>query len=237
MRRAWLIAAALLLLGGLAWLGLRGAPPAPTEQGKPQLMLLTSLPLLFGEQFGLEEGGSPVLTRLEQHYAVRPIDVSDARSLGRRPLLLMAHPRAQPAEALVDLDRWVRRGGGLLLLADPRLSWHSIRPLGDPLRPPPDFADTGLLAHWGLRLGGPSPDGPALVRAGALEILAVTPGRLSGIGPCTIEPGGFVARCRIGRGRATVIADADFLNVADLDGPTAHNLDLVMTELERLAKR
>ena len=43
---------------------------------------------------------------------------------------------------------------------------------------------------------------------------------------------GFVARCRIGEGRATVIADADFLNVERrLDGPTEDNLDALLAEL------
>ena len=56
---------------------------------------------------------------------------------------------------LVELDQWVRGGGRLLLLADPMLEWPSERPLGDRLRPPPAFADTGLLAHWGLRLERP----------------------------------------------------------------------------------
>ena len=74
-------------------------------------------------------------------------------------MLLMAHPLAQPAEALVDLDRWVRDGGRLLLLADPKLDWPSKRALGDTLRPPPAFADTGLLAHWGLRLDAPADGG------------------------------------------------------------------------------
>ena len=62
----------------------------------------------------------------------------------------MAQPLAQPAEDLVALDDWVRGGGRVLLLADPMLEWPSKRPLGDPLRPPPMFMDTGLLAHWGL---------------------------------------------------------------------------------------
>ena len=71
----------------------------------------------------------------------------------------MAQPRAQPAEDLVALDNWVRGGGRVLLLADPMLEWPSERPLGDPFRPPPTFADTGLLAHWGLKLDAPDEPG------------------------------------------------------------------------------
>ena len=239
-------------LGVLAALGLLGAGAlairwnegkgpaqavrAPAE--RPSLALLTSLPLLFAEEFSLQGGGSPALTRLEQRYAVVPIAVADAASLRGQTTLLMAHPRAQPAEALVDLDAWVRGGGRLLLLADPKLDWDSSLPLGDPLRPPPNFADTGLLAHWGLGLEGPLVDGPAMASGANHDILAASPGTLiSSAKGCAITDRGFLARCAIGKGRVTVIADADFLNVSGpgaLDGPTAKNLDLLVDELVRL---
>jgi len=154
--------------------------------------------------------------------------------------LLMAHPRAQPAEALVDLDRWVRGGGQLLLLADPKLDWPSERPLGDVLRPSPMFADTGLLAHWGISLSGPYPDGPATRIYGDRRILTSAPGRLEAGAGCKADEQGFVVRCSIGKGRATVIADADFLNVEGpgaLDGPASNNLDLLVEELGRLETR
>ncbi len=118
-------------------------------------------------------------------------------------MLLMAHPRAQPAEVLVQLDQWVRGGGKLLLLADPKLDWPSNRPIGDRLRPQPAFADTGLLAHWGLKLSGPEAGSPG------------TSGHLATTGNCIVAGAGMIARCPIGRGWATVIADADFLNVDD----------------------
>jgi hypothetical protein len=46
--------------------------------------------------------------------------------------------------------------------------------------------------------------------------------------------GGMIARCSIGRGWATVIADADFLNVKDSE---ADNLSLLVGELNRLESR
>ena len=221
---------AVAIAGAAIGLGSRQAPPAP----KPQLALLTSLPLLFGERFGLDGGGSPALTRIERDYAVHPIAVADAPSLTGQQLLLMAHPRAQPAEALVELDQWVRRGGHVLLLADPRLDWPSERPLGDRLRPPPWFADTGLLGHWGLKLTGPDPEGPATMQAGDFKVALSSPGRLvSAIGgSCAVERGGLIARCRVGRGQAVVVADADFLNVPAERGD---NLDFLEVELARLA--
>ena len=190
-------------------------------EDRPTLALLTSLPLIFGENFGLDDGGSPALARLEQRYKVQPIGVADASSLKGKKLLLMAHPRAQPAEALVELDHWVRRGGRVLLLADPKLDWPSDRPLGDRLRPPPAFADTGLLKHWGMELEAPSIGSE------------VTAGTLSG-NRCRILDDGLVAHCTIDRGQATVIADADFLNQ---EGAADDGLDLLIEELARLESR
>ncbi|MBA3668176.1 MAG: hypothetical protein H0W65_10720 [Sphingomonas sp.] len=236
--RSWPAVVASLFVAAVAWAML--APQAPLTirrpAERPTLALLTSLPLVFGESFSLSSGGSPVLTRLEQRYNVLPIGVADAASLSGQRLLLMAHPRAQPAEALVDLDRWVRRGGRVLLLADPRLDWDSARPFGDRLRPPLGFADTGLLAHWGLRLEGPAAVGPARAGNGSIEVASVSPGRLSGRG-CAIVGDGFVARCRIGKGAATIIADADFLNVGAVEGGPGRNLDLLLSELKGLEKR
>jgi len=195
------------------------APRAPADL--PKLALLTSLPLVFGESFGLEGGGSPVLSRLEEQYNVVPIGVADGPSLKGHRLLLMAHPRAQPAEVLVELDQWVRNGGHVLLLADPKLDWPSERPIGDKLRPPPAFADTGLLKHWGLTLEAPP-------MAGEISV-----GRLSGKA-CRIDDSGLVARCTIGRGKATVVADADFLRV---DEAGADGLDLLIEQLGGLESR
>ena len=228
-----LLAAGLAAAAGLALVTGRPAGQAPVAPpGRPELMLLTSLPLVFGEQFGLEGGGSPALAALETRFTVTPVALADSASLAKGRLLLMAHPLAQPAEALVDLDLWVRRGGRLLLLADPMLEWPSERPLGDPLRPPPAFADTGLLAHWGLRLDLPDQRGPRQLALGGRRILAASPGRLSGA--CPISSDRLVARCRIGKGAATIVADADFLNVGDLDGPSAGNLEALLAELAAL---
>src|SRR5690242_17591514 len=94
--------------------------PRP-EPERPTLALVTSLPLVFGEEFGLDNGGSPALTRLEQRYKVEPIPVADRKSLHGQRLLLMAHPRAQPAEVLVELDQWVQGGGNYCFLPIP--SW------------------------------------------------------------------------------------------------------------------
>ena len=226
------LAAALIAAAAIALT--RGRePPHPLQ--RPTLLLLTSLPLMFGEQFSLSGGGSPALTALHGHYRVVPISVVAAPELRKGSLLLMAHPLAQPAEDLVALDRWVRLGGRVLLLADPMLEWPSSRPLGDRLRPPPMFMDTGLLAHWGLRLDAPEQRGFQVRRLDGHEVLTVSPGTLSG--RCRIGQDGLVARCRIGRGRATIVADADFLDTDRLGSRGAGNLDALLGELAELQRK
>ena len=90
------------------------------------------------------------------------------------------------------------------------LEWPSSRPLGDPLRPPPMFMDTGLLQHWGLRLNAPEERGVTSRKLGAFDVLTVSPGSLHG--GCAISADRLAAHCRIGRGRAIIVADADFLD-------------------------
>jgi len=199
------------------------------------LLLLTSLPLVFGEDFSLQSSGSAALEALETRYTVVPISVTGPTELARGRLLLMAQPLAQPAEDLVALDAWVRRGGRLLLLADPMLEWPSERPLGDPLRPPPMFADTGLLGHWGLRLDAPDARGPKREQLAGFEVLTVSPGRL--FGRCRISGDRLVAHCSVGRGQATVVADADLIDTAALGAGASHNLDALLAELARLESR
>jgi hypothetical protein len=205
--------------------------PRPAGQ-PPTLLLLTSLPLVFGEQFSLQGGGSPALKALDTRYRVVPISVTDRTELGKGRLLLMARPLAQPAEDLVALNQWVRNGGRVLLLADPMLEWPSSRPLGDPLRPPPIFMDTGLLAHWGLRLDAPDERGVRAEKLGGYDVVTMSPGALHG--GCDISADGLVAHCRIGKGAATVVADADLLDTQNLGGRAAHNLDGLLSEFARL---
>jgi hypothetical protein len=204
--------------------------PRPMAE-RPVLLLLTSLPLLFGEAFSLH-GGSPALSALETRYRVVPISVTDQGELAKGGLLLMAHPFAQPAEDLVALDAWVRSGGRVLLLADPMLEWPSKRPLGDPLRPPPMFMDTGLLAHWGLRLDAPDERGPKMEKLAGYEVLTDSPGLLTG--RCRIDSDGLAADCRLGKGRAIVIADADLLDIPALGAGARSNLHAVLAELALL---
>jgi len=235
-RRALAFLAAAALAAAAVGIVTRGRqpaplPPRPTAE-RPTLMLLTSLPLLFSEDFALQGSGSPALKKVETRYRIVPISVTDEAELRKGGLLLMAQPPAQTAENLVVLDAWVRRGGRVLLLADPVLEWPSKRPLGDPLRPPPMFTDTGLLAHWGLRLDAPDERGPATRQLGGYSALTVSPGLL--FGTCDVSSDRLVASCRIGRGRALIVADADLLNIDLLGGQARGNLDALLSQLAAL---
>jgi hypothetical protein len=212
----------------------QGLDARPAEQ-RPPLLLLTSLPLLFNEDFSLSGGGSPALASLQTRYRVIQISVTDRTELSKGRLLMMAQPQAQTPQNLVALDNWVRAGGRAMLFADPMLEWPSKRPLGDMLRPPPVFADTGLLGHWGLRLDPPDRRGAERRQLGGLPVLAVSPGTLSG--RCAMAKDGFVAHCRIGKGEVTVVADADLLNTPALGSGGSRNLDSILSELAMLEKK
>lgn len=232
---------ALVAAGAAILLSIKPRSDGPALQARaerPPLMLITSLPLIFGEEFGLAAGGSKALEALETRYRVMPIGITQASELRQAPMLLMAHPLAQPAEALVDLDHWVRSGGRVLILADPALAWPSERPLSDRLRPPPAYADTGLLAHWGLTLHAPDSAGPSNQEVDGRTIRSLSTGRLEANDDrCNLAADGLIARCAIGDGKATVIADADFLDADRIEGadPDA-NFALLLDELDRIAR-
>ena len=235
-RGALLVLLAVLIAGaalGFAEMRSRSSPLAERPKAdRPTLLLLTGLPLLFNEDFSLSGGGSPALKRLQSRYRVVPISVTSIAELSKGRLLMMAQPQAQTAENLVALDTWVRGGGRVLLFADPMLEWPSKRPLGDLTRPSPMFADTGLLQHWGVRLDAPDRRGAAERQIGPYKVMTLSPGTLQGA--CAIADDALIAECRVGRGRATIVADADLLNVGD---PADPNLDAMLGELAKLESK
>ena len=237
--RAWmllLIAAVGLIAALFAFVPRQPRVLAERTAGdRPTLLLVTSLPLIFSEKFSLQNGGSATLRALQGRYRVAPIGVTDRGDLAKGRLLLMAHPLAQPAEDLVALDAWVRGGGHLLLLADPLLEWPSSLSMGDPLRPPPMFMDSGLLEHWRLTLNPPAQRGPAIRKLAGFDVLTVSPGEMSGA--CDISADRLVADCRIGKGRVIVVADADFLDRDRLGSKASHNLDGLIAILARLESK
>lgn len=232
--RPWAVAVLALAL-----VGCRDEATPTRSAPSRDLALLTSLPLALGEGFTLDAPNHPLMDELERSYSVRLVDGPEQLRAGG--LLLAVQPQALTAERLVALDRWVRRGGRLLLLADPQFVWESSRPLGDKARPPFAYQDTGLLRHWGLTLAA-GEDGPALRQLGGMEVVTGAPGSLQAAAGsrCKVESAGLVARCAIGRGTGVVVADADLVQVGvpgGLDGPTDRNHQAVASELGQLGAR
>lgn len=216
------VAAVLFILAG----GLRpyetlvmGGAAGTEARAKPDLMLLTALPLLWGELGPLDSRSKPAAAfkALEREFAVRPLDVLDPASLASGKLLLLAQPRALAPAEFVALDDWVRHGGRALILTDPQLVWPSELPLGDSRRAPVVGLMGPVLDHWGLRLDPPAEPRANIEQtssAGANRRLVMfAPGRLSSTSvSCTVALRGALADCRIGEGRVIVVADADMLH-------------------------
>ncbi len=175
-------------------LSVAAAPPLP------RITLFTALPLMWGE-------GDPadILSGRAKRSAaldgldVRAIDTVNASTLDTG-ILVVAQPRAMAPAELVALDSWVRGGGRVAVFADPRLDWPSRFALGDPRRAPPVTLLDPLLAHWGVRLDLGA-DGAGVWQRGACAT----------VDAITID-------CRIGKGRALLIADADVLDVRNGGG-------------------
>ncbi len=218
--RRW---AALAALAALALLGSWFAPrPAITPAAKPALGVFTSLPIVWNEASGPAEmlgAHRPApwpRTVLESRFRLAALDTL----LALEPLgdLLIAQPRPLAPQENLALDGWVRRGGHLLLFADPLLTAPSRFAIGDPRRPHDIALLSPILAHWGLQLRFDETQPPGLreIAGSPLPIdlaghWAKLPG---GQADCRIEQAGLVAWCRIGAGRALLVADAALLEAA-----------------------
>ncbi len=202
--------------------------PAPVVQDKRELALMTSLPLVWGDAQDIEtviagEGDPhPFYTHLQRSYTVTPVDSLTADGVlspGHPDILLLAQNRPLAPEELVALDDWIRAGGRAVIMADPLLAMESGYPIGDKRRPQGVSLMSPLFNRWGLdfifdeenagpvRIEGGNYD----VRAFAVGGFAMRPEQDLNIAACTISELPMLARCQVGKGRATLIADADML--------------------------
>lgn len=212
------------MLAAGAWFGLcrdedsaaRAAPTAP-------LRLFTSLPIYWSEAPDiatmLKEEPEPHWARraIETRRALRPVDALGADTLARGGDLLMIQPRPLAPAENVALDVWVGKGGRLLLFADPALTADSAFSIGDRRRPQDIVLLSPILARWGLQLEFDEEQArgehPVALGEG-LTVPVNLPGRFvavrggRGDSTCRLLADGLAADCRVGRGRALVIADA-----------------------------
>jgi hypothetical protein len=195
-----------------------GTDRQPEAGEKPQLMLMTGLPIIWGEggAFDPESRPAAAYRALQAEFEVRPLDVLDQESLGQGRLLLLAQPNLLQPTELAAFDAWVRRGGRTLILADPALLWPTDLPFGDIRRPPPVSFLGPLMRHWGLSLE--EPQEPALrietlpFSEGAWRLAMAAPGRFVAEGDACQTQFDWLAHCTIVEGQAVLIADADLLH-------------------------
>lgn len=167
-------------------------------------------------------GQSPpesIVTRLQNDVRLNIRDELTAEDLAQTDTLMLIQPRVLPPRSLVMIDQWVRDGGRAVILADALLVWQPRWPLGDRRNPPVTSLLTPLLSHWSLTLDAPPGLRAALVESAwsdtRLSLLA--PGRFNASAhqsngtSCQTKFGGTVAECTLGRGRAVLVSDADFL--------------------------
>ena len=218
--------ASLLVLAAaaVAWALVRG--PSPLAQRGP-LGLFASLPLYWGEDGAfadlLDPAAEPHWARIlvEEQRELQPLDVLTPQALAGLKDLLLAQPRALSPAENVALDDWVRGGGRLLLFADPLLTEESHFPLGDRRRPQDVVLLSPILARWGLdlQLDESQPLGERNAVLAGISLPVNLPGRLSPVpttpdaqSRCDLLARGIAADCRIGKGRALIIADAAVLD-------------------------
>lgn len=222
----WLLLGALLgatalapVLAAAAWQG--ADRPAAV---RPAIGVMAGVPMQ-GVPLGAARGvpapeaigmRSPLWQGLEARFRPRPLDTLDAACLKGLTALLLIQPRRLMPVELVALDDWVRGGGRLVALADPLLHWPDPRPLGHPARAPLTSLLDPLLTHWGLRLepaeGRDAPERLRLAGGGMVQLSGASRFVTQGDGDCALHEGGLIARCRIGRGTALLVADADWAN-------------------------
>lgn len=200
----------------------KGSPPAE----RPQLGLMGTIPIYWGESeaFGDVLSGKDsahwARTRLETRFTLEPLDSLTAENLAGLDYLLLAQPRVLSGAENVALDAWVREGGDVLLFADPMLTGDTRFAIGDRRRPQDVVLLSPILAHWGLAMefDVEAPEGFVLVDGGRAPIPVNRAGRFAlvpGEGDCTLAARGVLARCRIGAGSATILADAAVLDLYD----------------------
>lgn len=207
------------------------ASPAAAQEAQPELALMGTVPIFWGEAAGFDElvsGDAPVhwvRGMLEEEFTLAPLDYLSAEALAQHEYLLMAQPRGLAAEENVALDAWVRDGGRLLLFADPMMTGESRFHVGDRRRPQDVALLSPILSHWGLELAFDpgQPDGLQLADHFGDPLPVNQRGELMQAGEpqyCSIPGDGLLAHCVIESGQVMVVADAAMLDIA---GPYDHS--------------
>lgn len=225
-----LLVGLLLVLGVVFFLSAMRYFQSDDSGVKPTVGLMTTLPLQWSEggieaDLAKDAQPHPAYARLQQQYDVLPVDSFDALDGKKMDLLILAQPRALSPAELVELDDWVRAGGHLLVFADPALQWGSLYPIGDKRRPLFTTMLSPLFSHWGMELVLPMTGQEALtlLDVNGLTLRTQTAGEWiekpsENKGGCRILEKRILADCKIGKGRALLVADADLLDTVYWEG-------------------
>lgn len=194
-----------------------------------KIHLMTSLPIIWGEGASMETildgktSAAPIYTYWQQQHDIIAVDSFEGLDESGAEIVLLAQPPAMAPADIAAVDAWVRAGGKAIILTDPMLVWPTHLALGDKRRPLASGLLSPLLDHWGLELQAPDDGGSGGVE---LEFSGVTistagigtfkllPRQEAGQGECVLSTANVMASCRVGKGRAIILADADFLNDA-----------------------
>jgi hypothetical protein len=197
---------------------------------RPPVMIMSSIPLQWGEatitEIAQGEAQTPALLEAlaEKRRTVLIDDFQKLDKPGKAPLVLI-QPRALAPRELVQLDDWIRGGGSALVFADPALDWPSDLPLGDLRRPLFTSMLTPLFRHWGLELALPVDEaqqievlvGSYLLKMKSAGLWRKTDAKKPAA-TCLIREDERLALCRVGKGQALLVADADLLDEAQWTG-------------------
>jgi hypothetical protein len=253
-RKPALAAALLALLAA----GCERAPAAPaaaeTARAREKLGLMTSLPLYWPLGAGVEEiaaGKAPPPWQrlaLEGAYAIEPLDslapipglTADAPPtdpLAGLTRLAVIQPRGLSPADNVALDDWVRGGGRLLLALDPALTGDYDLALGDPRRPADSALIPPVVARWGLavRFDEAQDEGVRALAVGEAALPLALAGEVAILDPaaaaCTLLADGAAARCQVGKGVVTLIADAAIFEHPELAGEGGAGLAALVAQV------
>jgi hypothetical protein len=208
----WMVAAH----GILSW----AYSPASARAGAAPVVMMTSLPLRwagsddFADIFSGRTRDDVFLQKLEALGPVSLVDSLDGLPLSGAGTVFLAHPHAMTPQDMVAVDAHVRRGGRALILADALSSWPAVHPLGDRRNPPITSLLTPLLDHWGVSLNAAAHgEGGAAWFGGRDRGLWLHSSGRFGAWPsnCQMIGDSRALTCRIGRGNAVILGDADLL--------------------------
>ncbi|QDH35613.1 hypothetical protein [Porphyrobacter sp. YT40] len=262
-RSSALAALALALAAATGCKPAPAAPPpaseaslSPNPEPAETLGLMSSLPLYWPLGTGIEALAAGNVAApwqraaLERGYRLEPLDTlspipglapdaPEVDPLAGLTRLAVIQPRGLSPLDNVALDEWVRAGGRLLLVLDPALTGEYDIPLGDPRRP----ADTALIppvvARWGMavRFDEAQQAAAGARRLGTATLPLAVAGEVVLDNPaaadCEVVAEGAAARCRVGAGHVTLIADAAVFEHPELAGPNADVLLALVREALR----